>query len=736
MANAAASDHAGPPPDANAYALACASCRDDDRRFDMAAVAAYMGKAALDLSQPEQAHEWLQASEAVMAAFHDASADVFVSRSALAHAVALRMLHRDDEAEERLELALARTPASALLQRHAIDLAYATLYRDTGRRREAIALFEGMVRDADVRRTPDLFGRAIAGLAMCDHAHQGRFAQAMAELRRARVILDQPGGERWRLADIDQSIALMATLNKDDAALQYCVVALAGNAANPRADVAWRCLEVTAAAAMSSGFEALATLLFKMTVTSLQQLRQVRLAHDDDLADMALQSPTFAFDKVAGILLRQGRFGEAREVMALKLRSSVQLEEVGVPALTLGEEAAWARLKEAIGPQKQPPRSDELLHILLEIEYALEQSQEQVGRDIERLNQRLRQHSLTRLPAGALADTLVVHVIQDAATVSLAAHIGGLEIRPGRAHTTLSARDINEWVGEFVAAVMLETRAKREELGARLSEVLVLPLLDGLPPGVVRLLISAPGPLHNLPWAALPLGAGYLVERFDIVRATVPDVDLRRMPRAPMRLLACGCSAPGHPELPHAAEEVRQLEAFGLLDRPDRFTRDAFAAALPGATALHIASHFAAEPARIMQSRLLLGDGTEITLQAFAELGLSHLDLLVMSTCESGVGGSAQRGAEFAIDHILQATSVAAVMGTLFPVRDAATAELMRRFHAYLRGGHDKAWALAAAQRSFIRGDAGEAWRAPKFWAAPILSGNWLGWPATSVNAE
>ena len=121
-----------------------------------------------------------------------------------------------------------------------------------------------------------------------------------------------------------------------------------------------------------------------------------------------------------------------------------------------------------------------------------------------------------------------------------------------------------------------------------------------------------------------------------------------------------------------------------------------------------------------------------MTLREFSKFGLSHLDLLVLSTCESGVAGATVDVHAFTIDHVLMSCRIPAVIGMLFPVADEAMASFMRRFYVRLRLGEDKAEALAGVQREFLTGAAGETWRAPFYWAAPVLSGNWLGWPASS----
>ena len=68
------------------------------------------------------------------------------------------------------------------------------------------------------------------------------------------------------------------------------------------------------------------------------------------------------------------------------------------------------------------------------------------------------------------------------------------------------------------------------------------------------------------------------------------------------------------------------------------------------------------------------------------------------------------------------------MVGMLWSVDSEAMRWLMQAFHCQLRPGTDKDEALARAQRSMLAGKFGGEWALPVFWAAPVLSGNWLGW--------
>jgi CHAT domain-containing protein len=183
--------------------------------------------------------------------------------------------------------------------------------------------------------------------------------------------------------------------------------------------------------------------------------------------------------------------------------------------------------------------------------------------------------------------------------------------------------------------------------------------------------------------------------------------------------------------LQHTLTEVESINAAETLVGPAQFTRASLSNAVPRSTVLHLATHFRAHPSELGNSAFLLADGSQMTVRELLELDLSHLDLLVLSMCESGVvTAREQQAGNFAIDHLLLNGRIGAILATLFRVDDAASAELMKQFYENLRAGHDKARALSLAQRRLASGSAGDRWRATYFWAAPVLSGNWLAWTA------
>lgn len=719
------------PPSNGAVANALAAIESTEARAELALSAAWLGKRLTNSSKPEFALRCFTVADAM---FEALGPSMLARRAANAgeHGVALRRLHRFEEAEERYEFARLHLPSDAQEAQVALAVASALLCRDTGRPEQAVALLKSVEAQVDAVRHPQMLGWIIANLAMTEDMPGERFAQAILRLQRARTLLGGPGGEPQRLAEIEQSLALAMQLQGDASSREAAASALARTAARPNPDVAWRALETLALGSWGAGNRDFAIVLLKLAIDTIQLLRARRADADETLKDLS-GAPVFSFDALALMLAQQGRHGEARWVMATKLATMAAAADPEPPSCTEDEEWATLRLHEAMAEQAQRFAPDQLSVVIARTAEELGRRAAAAASAIRRLNDRIGDELRRAIPVADRANTVVLLCMQNMSEVRIALEADGRTLTLG---PPADAGPVNRLANDFLVELLRGQTSARERLGRTLADLLLEPVLRHVPPGARRLAICAPGPLHGLPWAALPWRDGYLVQHFDLVRASALGTDLTRPPRSPMHLIAGGCSVPGATPLPHAASEVNSLGANMALTEPEEFTRTRLRDLLPGATVLHLATHFEAEPARLGDSRLLMGDGNHLTLSDLSGLSLSHLDLIVLSACDSGVSGGMTDPRAFAVDHLLMSGRVPAVLGMLYPVHDEAMSIFMQRFYDRLRGGSDKAAALAAVQREFLSGAAGVMWRAPFFWAAPVLSGNWLGWPAMSPKSD
>ncbi len=156
----------------------------------------------------------------------------------------------------------------------------------------------------------------------------------------------------------------------------------------------------------------------------------------------------------------------------------------------------------------------------------------------------------------------------------------------------------------------------------------------------------------------------------------------------------------------------------------------AVTAALADVNVLHFACHGVAVVEDPMRSALLLADEDELHLAQLAATPMDGVDLAVLSACQTAVSDITLPGEALNLSVGILAAGARTVVGSLWPLPDAATAALMEIFYARIADGRTPADALRDAQLAFASGDcraplaaAGEDWSDPYFWAGLVCLG-------------
>ena len=312
-------------------------------------------------------------------------------------------------------------------------------------------------------------------------------------------------------------------------------------------------------------------------------------------------------------------------------------------------------------------------------------------------------------------------------------------------------------------------RGSRRDL-VSLGRMILAPAASHL--HVSRVVIVPDGVLHYVPFAALPasLTSGPLLEQADVlhVPSAAAGVLLARVParvgpsavavfadpvfraddervdaRMPTRPLVEMASLPR--ELTRSGRLARlpftRREALAIQEHAGASAQIALdfeanrAAALDERMAsyriVHFATHGLLNASRPELSGVVLSlvdrdgrpqDGFLTSLDTF-NLRLDA-DLVVLSGCRTGLGRDVRGEGIVGLTRGFMYAGARGVLASLWPVDDAATAELMRAFYAGLLGPRrlSPPAALRAAQRH-VRSD--PRWRAPYYWAAFQLQGVW-----------
>jgi CHAT domain-containing protein/Tfp pilus assembly protein PilF len=145
---------------------------------------------------------------------------------------------------------------------------------------------------------------------------------------------------------------------------------------------------------------------------------------------------------------------------------------------------------------------------------------------------------------------------------------------------------------------------------------------------------------------------------------------------------------------------------------------------------VHIATHGLLDTERPELSALIFslvdeaGKPQDGFLRAHEVFNLNlPAELVVLSACETGLGKQVRGEGLVGLTRGFMYAGAARVVVSLWAVSDEATAELMTKFYRNLhKGGQRPAAALRAAQIEMWRT---QRWRAPYFWAAFVMQGEW-----------
>ncbi len=342
-------------------------------------------------------------------------------------------------------------------------------------------------------------------------------------------------------------------------------------------------------------------------------------------------------------------------------------------------------------------------------------------------------------------------------------------------HVALLQRAVTAPIGRgrgtrVAAAVPADPPASPRVAGAALARLILPTELSKLLENSKRIIISPDGALWNTPWAALPLGAGWLGQRKPMVLApslSIYAVSVRGQPTAwssrPRAVVVGDClfdgpehagarlrgdAVPSRPEvaavrngmpggrfprLPATRSEAMTVAAlYGtrpLLGRAA--TESGLRRTASGADMIHVATHGVLHAAVYGSSGLVLtpGDGSATdddgALQAWEFVGPKALRLraqvVVLSACQTGLGEYKIGEGVMGLTRALQLAGARSVVASQWSVADQSTARLMVSFHRGLRQGLAKDEAL---RRAMIATAGNPRWSHPAYWAPFYLTGD------------
>lgn len=392
-----------------------------------------------------------------------------------------------------------------------------------------------------------------------------------------------------------------------------------------------------------------------------------------------------------------------RDLVALGLRIAM---DAGRPAAVF-EWAERGRASRLLFRQVRPPHDPVLADLLARARAAARAD----GRGSVALERRIRDHTRLRGGDGPVRDPVPVARLRESLReralvqfVGFEDELHALTLAAGRLRLRRlgPVADVSDLLARLPFAlhrmssahVPPESRTAAVALLRATAARLDALLLRRLPEVADRPLVVVPtGVLHSVPWSVLPSCAGRAV-------SVSPSATLWHETAArPRRTTGTVLVAAG-PGLAGGRTEAKTVATLHGTDAlvDEQATVPAVLAGLGTARLAHLATHGTLSAANPLFSSLLLHDGPLVVHDLEQ---LDHLpDTVVLAACDSG------RSVVRAGDELLGlgvaciARGTSALVASVVPVPDAATATLMAALHEHLAAGCAPVDALAAAQRA------------------------------------
>lgn len=666
----------------------------------------------------------------------------------------------------------------------------AGLHEAQGRIELAIPLYERSLAIIERQLGPEhaFLANPLNNLASL-YQERGRAAEALPLHRRALQLRERVLGPQHPLTALSRhniALALRAD-GQPEAALEELQRTIVLAAADPAAvEVLWHSQSDLAQLHAAAGRSELAIVWGKEAVNTLQGLRGGMSALERELQRSYVQSRRAPYDRLADLLIAQGRLVEAQEVLQMLKEAelheglergspvdprSTRIELTGLERERFARYYALRDRQSALAAERQalerrraaaplpPPDAARLEEIVGQLMPVAEAAMTRFFAELERA---LAAAPEPGRPAAGIEASRLRRAVDALAASEPAAAAVGLQylVTDERLSIVLSLPGsppiaVQQPIGRRalharLAGLLLQLRHPAADpalLDAGLRELhawLVAPVEPDLKRfGARTLMLSLDDQLRLVPFAALRDAAGRPLVQ-DYTLALYNEAARQALEKASppaWRVAAMGLSEPVD-DLPALVAVPRELQAVvrargasgqAWLNRD--FDKPRLLATLrsPGFNVLHVASHFVLENGAPARSRLYLGDRSRLTLADITreDLPFGRFDLVTFSACDTARGGGRDAtGQEMeSLSAKTQNQGAQAVLATLWKVDDASTSGFMQQFYA-LRGerGLNKAQALRAVQLDMLEGRLrGERadWRSPYHWAPFVLMGNW-----------
>ncbi|NEQ31462.1 MAG: tetratricopeptide repeat protein [Leptolyngbya sp. SIO4C5] len=499
----------------------------------------------------------------------------------------------------------------------------------------------------------------------------------------------------------------------------------------------------------------LAILFFKEAISTYESIRQDNQPLSSELQDAYTATVEEVYRALADLLLQQDRVLEAQQVLDLlkvqELRDYLRsvsssnrdlivlrpeqmildrYDSIQQSAIAVGQELAQLRQIElAQRTVAQQQRLATLVALQTEINSQFNDfiESEIVQTLIEQLSITTRRQSVNLEDLTALQENLAQ---LDAAILYPLILGDRLELvlttpyaPPLRRTVNVSRQELNQAILDLRQA-LLSPISDAVRPAQQLYTWLIEPIVPDLEQAQVSTIIYSPdGQLRYIPLSVLHSGSQWLIEQYRVNNITARSLqNIETQPAQIPTVLAAAFSDENlsypHPNeegaaffgLPFAGKEVEILAETIPSTRlfiDEQFSLSTLQPIMNEHSILHLATHAAFVPGEPEESFIVFGNGDTPTLDTIKNWQLNNVDLVVLSACETGLGGILGDGEEvLGLGYQFQRAGARSVLASLWQVSDGGTQVLMNAFYSALReGNRSKAEALQRAQLALITGN-------------------------------
>jgi CHAT domain-containing protein len=315
----------------------------------------------------------------------------------------------------------------------------------------------------------------------------------------------------------------------------------------------------------------------------------------------------------------------------------------------------------------------------------------------------------------------------------------------------ISRKELNEKLLRYLNIISHPPKAdelQEESLLAKELYAILIQPVETLLDKRKQLCIIPDGNLNYLPFAALvtPESGKYFFEDHRLMTSQSASVFLSCSENALLKngpreeiVLSVGNPTfdrdafPDLKYLPDATTEAVEVSKLYKSNGPlteERVTKAAVNSGFEKSDVIHLALHSKIDDEVPLRSKLLLAatsktraEDSFISALELYNLDLAHTRLVVLSSCQSGVGRYYGGEGVSSLARAFISAGVPLVVASLWPVESTATEKLMVSFHRHRRQEHNTVEALRSAQRDMLHGSTDLS--RPYYWAAFTVTGGY-----------